>query len=96
MLSKIFHASYELIFWLSSSHLVAFDFPELTESFSYEVFFRRQLNNNYAMYLIFKALFRHKSSGCKSRYGKYFFCFALYTHASSLLLDSVMEQIELA
>ena len=71
MLSNIFNASTDLIFWLSSSHLTAFDCPGLAELGSYGDFFRRQLHKNYAVYWIFKALSRYKSFGCKRRYGKY-------------------------
>ena len=71
MLSNIFNASTDFIFWLWSSHLTAFDCPDLAESGSYGVFFMRQLHNNYAVYWIFKALSRHKSFGCKRRYGIY-------------------------
>ena len=71
MLSKIVNASIEFICWLSISHLTAFCCPDLAVSGRYWVFFRRQLHNNYAVYWIFKALSRHKSVGCKRRYGKY-------------------------
>ena len=71
MFSNIFNASTEFIFWLSSSHLAAFDCTDLAESGSYGVFFKRKLHNNYAVYWIFKALSRQKSFGCKRRYGKY-------------------------
>ena len=71
MLSKIFNASTEFMFWLSSSYLSAFDCADLAESGRYGVFFRRQLQDNYSGYRIFKAISRHKSFGCKRRYGKY-------------------------
>ena len=70
-LSNIFNASTDLMYWLSRSHLTAFDCPDLAVSGSYWVFFRRQLHNNYAVYWIFKALSRHTSFSCKQRYGKY-------------------------
>ena len=50
MLSNIFKASTDFMFWLSSSHLTAFDSPDLAESGSYGVFFMSQLQNNYAVY----------------------------------------------
>ena len=50
MLSKIFNASTEFMFWLSSSHPTAFECPDLAESGSYGVFFRRQLHTNYEVY----------------------------------------------
>ena len=50
MLSKIFKASTEFMFWLSSSYLTAFACPDLAESGRYGVFFRRQLQINYAVY----------------------------------------------
>ena len=71
MLSNIFNSSTNLIIWLSSSLLTAFDCPDLAESGSYGVFFRRQLHNNYAVYCIFKVLSGHKSFDCKRRYGTY-------------------------
>ena len=71
MLSKIFNASTELMFWLSISLLIAFDCANLAVSVGYGVVFRCQWHNNYGVYWIFKALSRIKSVGCKRRYGKY-------------------------
>ena len=51
-----------------SPHVIVQALAELDR---YEVFFRRQLHNNYVAYWIFKALSRHKSFGCKRSYGKY-------------------------
>ena len=42
MLSKIFNASTELMFWLSISHLIAFNCANLAVSAGYGVVFRRQ------------------------------------------------------
>ena len=50
MLSKIFNASTEFMFWLSSLHLIGFDFTDLAESGRYVVFFWRQLNSNLAVH----------------------------------------------
>ena len=52
-----------------TSHLIWLSRPRW--SGKYGVFFRRQLQNYYAVYWIFKALSRHKSYGCKIRYGEY-------------------------
>ena len=71
MLSKIFNASTEFMFWLSISHLNAFDCADLAESGGYGVVFRRQWHNNYGVCWIFKALSRLKPVGCKRRYDKY-------------------------
>ena len=42
MLSNIFNASTELMFWLSISHLIAFDCVDLAMAGGYGVVFRRQ------------------------------------------------------
>ena len=72
MLSKIFNTSTEFMFWLSSSYFTVIDCQDIAESDRYGVFFRRQLHNSYAVYWIFKALSRHKSVGCKKRYGLFY------------------------
>ena len=79
MLSNIFNASTEFMFWLSSSYPTTLECPDLAESGRCGVFFRRQLQNNYAVYWVVKALSRHKSFGCKRRYGKY--CLFYTVHA---------------
>ena len=61
---KIFNASAEF-------KLTGFDFVDLAESGRYGVYYRRQLHNNYPVYRILSALFRHKFVGCKSRYSEY-------------------------
>ena len=85
MLSKIVNASTKFICWLSISNLTAFDCPTLAESGRFLVFFRHQLHNNYAACWTFKALSRHKSVGCKRRYGKYYL---FYTEQACTLVTA--------
>ena len=65
MRSKFFHVSIEFMLCFSSSHLTRFDFLHLPDSGRHGAYYRRQLHNNYVVYLIFKALIRHHSVGCK-------------------------------
>ena len=56
MLLKIFNASTEFMFWLSISHLTAFDCVDLAESGGYGVVFRRQsvgCKRRYGKYCLF-------------------------------------------
>ena len=79
------------MFLVSSLYLTTFECTTLAETARFGVFFRRQLHDNYAVYWIFKALSRHKSFDFMKDMVN-----TLYKHASSLLLDSITEQIELA
>ena len=71
MLSKIFNASTEVMFWLSSLHLTALIVRTSLSRAGIEFSSGVNYITYYAVHWIFKALSRHKSVGCKRRYGKY-------------------------
>ena len=78
MLSKLANASTEFMRWLSISHLTAFDCSYLAESG--RIGFSSGVNYITIMRCIeFSKLSRHKSVGCKRRYGKY--CVFYTVHA---------------